>query len=76
MKYHQKTDIVDGIIAEKEANKEYEVNPDCKSIRVYRCWDSSAEIKDDHTARSQEYSKVAAATAEMMSAAWSASQTS
>ena len=64
-KYRNNTDIVDGIIAEKEAAGDYDTNPDCKSMRLYNCWDSSAVIKDDLNEESQEASKVADLPPEM-----------
>lgn len=30
---------------------DYEVNPDCVSLRLYRCWDSKALISEDDTSR-------------------------
>ena len=68
IKYHGNTTIVDGIIAEKTANGEYEKNPDCKDQTLYNCWDSTAVIKNDGTVEAQEVVRSGAVNNEIASA--------
>lgn len=67
-KYHGKTDIVDGIIADKVALGETGKNPDCPNMLLYNCWDASATIKNEAEERSHEVIRTGAITAEMASA--------
>lgn len=66
-KYHGQKEIVDGIVADKEAQGAYEVNPDVVSMRLYHCWDSTAVVKSDTTTESQEVVRSTALTGEMAS---------
>lgn len=73
-RYHGKAEIVDGIIADKEATGQSEKNPDCPSQTVYMCWDSSAIIKDDATVKSTDISQTGEIPADMAAAALSETQ--
>ena len=47
----------------QEDLKEYEVNPDIPSMKLYRCWDSKAIISEDEQTRSMNVKKQGACTA-------------
>lgn len=36
----------------QEELKDYQVNPDIPTMRLYKCWDSSAVISEDEQSRS------------------------
>lgn len=52
VKYHQNSTLVDELVKNKEELKEFELHPEVPGMKLYKCWDSSAVINDDESARS------------------------
>jgi hypothetical protein len=47
----------------QEELKDYQVNPDIPTMRLYKCWDSSAVISEDEQSRSTNVAREGAISA-------------